>query len=400
MQSKLDNDQETSQASEPTLSILLADDDKDSREYLKILLMNGGHQVIEAENGQQAIDAFKTHNPDIIFMDVIMPEVDGYDATRTIKSLAQQTHVPVIFITSLTDDESLLKCIEAGGDDFLTKPYNAILFYAKLNAHARIRHLTQGLKKKNELLDFFRRNTEREHRIAERVFGKRISLGQLDSPYLNFHFSSMAIFNGDIYQAITADNGDLYVLLGDFTGHGLAAATGTLPVSDAFISQANEKQSIGEIATTLNGLLKEILPADMFCAASIMRYTPSTLSLEVWSGGLPCALGINKTSKEIKVYESKHLPLGILPSSAFDDSTHTIELAPEESLYVYTDGITETMNEDEEMFGEDRLKDAIIEYCDQNNSIDAILKGVQEYSSDDDQQDDISIIELSAQTID
>ena len=396
MDNQSDNAQDNNQDNEPSLTILLADDDKDSREYLKILLMNGGHNVIEAENGQQAIDLYKSHHPDIVLMDVIMPEVDGYEATRTIKSLDQGSHVPLIFITSLTDDESLLKCIEAGGDDFLTKPYNAILFYAKLNAHARIRHLTQGLKKKNELLDFFRRNTEREHRIAERVFGKRISLGQMESPYLNFHFSSMAIFNGDIYQAITTENGDIYVLLGDFTGHGLAAATGTLPVSDAFITHANENQNIGEIAATLNRLLKGILPSDMFCAACIMKFTPSTSSIEVWSGGLPCALAVNSETKAIKLYESEHLPLGILPQNAFDDTTSIITLDEDESLYVYTDGITETMDENEEMFGEERLKNALIEYCDKDNTIDAILNCVQAYNPNTDQQDDISIISLSA----
>ena len=388
---KLDSPQQADES----LRILLADDDPDSRDYLKILLETAGHNVVEAENGREAIELYKSHKPDVVLMDIVMPEVDGYAATKIIKSIDSESHIPVIFITSLTDNNSLLKCMESGGDDFLTKPYNAILLYAKLNAHARIRNLTLGLKKRNDLLDYFRRNTEREHRIAERVFNKRLTLGQQPSTHVRYHISSMAIFNGDIYQCITASSGDTYILLGDFTGHGLAAATGTLPVSDTFISLATENQSISTIATAMNSLLKDILPGDMFCAATIMRLSSKNLNMEIWSGGIPNIFQVNRNTCEIKTIESQHLPLGILGPDDFDDSSHTHQLDQEDRLYLYTDGITETMNHDNEMFGEQRLMNLLQKYCNHEEIISLILNKITEFSDDENQQDDISIIEVS-----
>ena len=391
--------QDASNADSISLTVLLADDDKDSRDFLKILLANAGHRVIEAENGQQAIDLYKEHKPDIVLMDVLMPIVDGYEATKIIKALDENNHVPLLFITSLTDDESLLKCIEAGGDDFISKPYNAIFFYAKLNAHARIRQLTAGLKKRNDLLDFFRRTTEKEHKIAERVFGKRIAKGQQENPYIQHHLSSMAIFNGDIFQSITTKNGDIYFMLGDFTGHGLAAATGTLPVSDTFITLVNENQSISIIARAINSLLKEILPSDMFCAATIIRFCPGKLSFEVWGGGLPFAFIVNRQNKTARVLESQHMPLGILNDAMFDDATTELTLTEDDSLYLYTDGITETLDENNEMYGEERLKQILIDECENPNIIASILDDVDRYTTDAEQQDDISIIRISCRPI-
>lgn len=377
------------------LTLLLADDDKDSREYLKMLISLEGHRVIEAENGQQAIDLFRQHNPDIVLMDIIMPILDGYAATKAIKSFDEQNHVPVLFITSLTDNDSLLKCIEAGGDDFLTKPYNAILLYAKLNAHARIRSLTQGLKKRNELLDYFRVNTEREHRIAERVFNKRLALGQMKTPQVNYHVSSMAIFNGDIFQCVIRQE-YLYLLLGDFTGHGLAAATGTLPVADAFQSLTQDQQPISAIATHLNALLKEILPGDMFCAATLLRLHLPSLQLESWTGGLPALQWFHHQRKDITTIASMHMPFGILNAKDFDNNTEHFTLEEGDKLYLYTDGLTEAMNRDNEMFGEERLQQALVNEGASLNAIERVLKAVAVHTGNHQQQDDVSIIELLA----
>ncbi len=385
-----------SDSQDESLKILLADDDADSRAYLKILLTSSGHQVIEAVDGQQAIEKYRKEKPDIVLMDVIMPVVDGYEATKTIKAIDKNEHIPVLFITSLTDDNSLLKCIDAGGDDFLTKPYNAILLYAKLSAHARIRNLTRGLKKKNDLLDYFRTHTEIEYKIAERVFSKRLAIGQINSPFVKHHFSSMAILNGDIFQCITTPSEDIYILLGDFTGHGLAAATGTLPVSDIFISLTGEERSISSIAETLNSLLKEILPSDMFCATTLMRLDRSRQFVEIWSGGLPDTFLINSNSQEIIAIPSQHMPLGILSKKTFQSDTQVIQLTPNDRLYLYTDGLTETMNRENEMFGEERLKEMLVTLCQDEDAIEKIIAQLMKFSNTDAPQDDLSIVSLSA----
>jgi len=128
---------------------LIVDDEKTNRLVLKSLLAKQGYQTIEAVNGQEAIDLFHRENPSIIFMDVMMPVLDGYEATRQIKAASANHFVPVIFLTAMSDEEALAQCIEAGGDDFLVKPYDKLILQSKIRSMQRIAvlnrevHLTQ-----------------------------------------------------------------------------------------------------------------------------------------------------------------------------------------------------------------------------------------------------------------
>ena len=108
--------------------ILIADDDPFSLEHLKLLLEKDGHEIIAAENGEQALSLFKEHMPELVILDVIMPVMDGLQAARQIKLASANRFVPVLFLTSLESDDDLVECIKAGGDDFLSKPLN----YGKL----------------------------------------------------------------------------------------------------------------------------------------------------------------------------------------------------------------------------------------------------------------------------
>ena len=90
---------------------LIVDDEKTNRLILKSLLSKQGYQTIEAVNGQEAIDLFNQENPSIIFMDVMMPVLDGYEATRQIKAASANRFVPVIFLTAMSDEEALAQCI-------------------------------------------------------------------------------------------------------------------------------------------------------------------------------------------------------------------------------------------------------------------------------------------------
>ncbi len=120
---------------------LIVDDELTNRLILRSLLKKQGYQTLEAENGEQAVKLYQQEMPQIIFMDVMMPIMDGYSATREIKSLAGKKFVPVIFLTAMTDENSLQACIDAGGDDFLVKPYDRFLLQSKIQAMQRIARL-------------------------------------------------------------------------------------------------------------------------------------------------------------------------------------------------------------------------------------------------------------------
>ena len=104
--------------------VLVVDDDDTNRLVLEALLSDAGHRVIEARHGAEAVELYRQHRPDAVLMDVMMPVMDGYEASRRIRALAGRHFVPIIFLTALSDDKSLARCIEAGGSDFLTKPFH------------------------------------------------------------------------------------------------------------------------------------------------------------------------------------------------------------------------------------------------------------------------------------
>lgn len=157
----------------PHLTVLVVDDEEFNRELLTMLLTELDWTVINAADGYEAIECFQKHQPDIVLMDVLMPGMDGYEATRAIKQMAGNQHVPVIFVTSLSDSEAHSRCLDCGGDDFLSKSCNHVILYAKLAAHSRIRRQTLTLDANNRVLA---RHTDRiaiEHTLAGRVFDHR-----------------------------------------------------------------------------------------------------------------------------------------------------------------------------------------------------------------------------------
>ncbi len=108
---------------QPVYKILIADDEPANRTLLKELLIKTGFEVEEASNGREAVEKVKTSRPDLVFMDMRMPVMDGYEAMREIKSLENSAHVPVIAVTASAFSENKKKMLETGMDGYIRKPY-------------------------------------------------------------------------------------------------------------------------------------------------------------------------------------------------------------------------------------------------------------------------------------
>jgi len=119
---------------EATLHVLIAEDGAADRLLLAQIVRRQGHQVLTAENGAEAVALFRQHRPQLVLLDALMPVMDGFEAARQIKALAGETLVPIIFLTSLSEEQALVRCLEAGGDDFIAKPYSAVILAAKIGA--------------------------------------------------------------------------------------------------------------------------------------------------------------------------------------------------------------------------------------------------------------------------
>ena len=122
------------------------------RELLEAYLVDAGYEVLFAANGDEALKRAFEHNPDLVLLDVQMPRMDGYEVCRRLKSNPKTQFTPVVMVTALDSDQDRIDGIDAGADDFLTKPYNSYLLMTRVRSLLRIKQLYDELEERNALL--------------------------------------------------------------------------------------------------------------------------------------------------------------------------------------------------------------------------------------------------------
>lgn len=376
------------------LTILIADDSNSDRLLLDAIIKKQGHRTLLAEDGRVAIDLFKRHSPDIILLDALMPNLDGFETAKFIKSQSQDHFVPIIFLTSLNETQSLAACLDAGGDDFLTKPYNSVILKAKINAFTRMLKMHVTLQAQRDQIAENNNRLIREQEVAKLTFDKIAHEGCLQADNIQYILSPLAIFNGDVLLAARRPNGNLCVILGDFTGHGLSAAVGAIPFSQAFYSMVAKGFSIKDIATELNAKLKEILPLGIFCCACIVDVNFGKQSVEFWVGGLPDIFIYKAKTKDVLRVKSKHLPMGILETHQFKTSTEAMTLDLDDRLFIWSDGVVEAENKQKEQFGEGRLEQVFTDCVEPSLLFSNITQAISQFVGAQSLSDDLSIVEI------
>ena len=370
------------------LSILVAEDDLDSRIQLALILRADGHHVIEACDGAEAIQLFRENRPDLVLMDIVMPNIDGYTAAMAIKEDSNQTFTPIIFLTAADDDSALAKCIEFGGDRFLTKPYNRILLRAEITALQRISTLYAELEN-------YKKQTEEEIELAQHIFNTMFSRNTQQQDDINCWTISAGHFNGDVQLYKQEKDGTFHLFLGDFTGHGLGAALGSLVAGDLFHSLLEQKMDQNTILYELNKKLITVLPIDRFCSAGMASYFPETNELKVWNSGLPAPVLVSSTGEVKHEFNSLDVPLGVLPRSPEDYQVNSHLTHSGDILLLYSDGITDASNAHNEHYGEKRLHNAIHNASSGATAFNHILRSVQGFIGNTPILDDMSLISVS-----
>ena len=132
-------------------NILVVEDDLDIRELISFNLANEGHQVFEANDGEVGIDKARNNNPDLILLDLMLPGIQGLDVCRIIKSDQETKEIPIIMVTALGQEEDIVKGLETGADDYITKPFSIKVLIARLNAVLK-RSTEAGENKSKDIL--------------------------------------------------------------------------------------------------------------------------------------------------------------------------------------------------------------------------------------------------------
>lgn len=373
------------------MKILIVDDQPANQVMLSGLIKRFGHQVTCASNGAEAIDIYTKLSPDVVLLDVMMPVMDGFVTAPRLKALSGEVHLPILFITALDDQATLLKCLEAGGDDFISVPFEPVVLQAKLNAHARVRELSYSLKDKNEALAYHSNRMEREQNVVSHMLANALQENETEYSFLKTYLAPASEFNGDLVLSKGGPLGNFYLFVGDFTGHGLAPATGALPVAQTFFDLAEKGLSIANMVEEFNRKLVKLLPDDMFCAAFVAELSANGERLTYWNGGIPDALLINEAGKVEKRLVPEHMALGILPPEEFSSQVSHCFVEKHTRLITYTDGVVEMTNKADERLSEQGFEILLLRYAAERD-FDGLVEALQNFQQDQEQLDDISLV--------
>jgi len=373
------------------LRVLVVDDVITNRQILQVFVKKLGHEVILAEDGQQAVETFGRESPDLVLMDVMMPVMNGYEATRGIKALCGERWVPVVFLSALDKEENLVTGLEVGGDDYLTKPINFVVLQAKLQSLGRAIQTQRQLMLANAELRAYREAQEAENTLANDILLRQLRRSGLDDPAVAHWISPAAAVSGDVVAAARADSGELFVMLADATGHGLAASISTLPLLTLFYEMVDWGMTLSAVVSRINGQLCQALPSSRFVAAALLMIDEKQGTAQAWVGGVPAVLVLGPDGTVTQTLSSNRVSLGIVE---FDDEMSAVdsfEWRPGSQFAVCSDGLPEAENATGEAFGLERLRAAMAS-APAADRVDAVKAALRQHLGTLSPHDDVTLL--------
>ncbi|BBL59658.1 fused response regulator/phosphatase [Methylomonas koyamae] len=272
---------------------------------------------------------------------------------------AADSYLPIVRISESISDTVLEQCAAADVDTVLFRPVHFGLLLFKIRSSLRLRELyRREREQKNQLLGYWQA-ADLEHEVAAKLFNNVLKADFLETEAVAVSMSPMALFNGDLVLVAKTPEDHLHLLLGDFTGHGLAASIATPPLADMFYGMSRKGFDVEDIAAEINAKLYRLLPANRFLAATLVALYPEGSTLKTIACGLPDHYLVNRIDKSYRTITSNNIPLGIQPAIRPNPQLHRV--GEHESLYLLTDGVFEAENALGELFGAERVLQAILQ---------------------------------------
>ncbi|NEX20636.1 fused response regulator/phosphatase [Thiorhodococcus mannitoliphagus] len=371
---------------------LAVDDDLANLRLLRRMLERMGFAVVTATNGVEALEQFAARRPDLAVLDAVLPGMDGIEVGRRIKSMSAAEFVPIIFLTALADAASIMGCIRAGGDDFLTKPLSFKLLQARVIITERFRDLQRAMSASSEPLHELLEREHEEQRLAERVFSRAINSRNVETQAINSMRRSATTFNGDLLLTQSLPDGGLRILMADITGHGLGATIGALPVAEAFHAMAIKGVDDLQVLEEINRKLYATLPADRFMAAFMVSIAGNGRRLTWWNGGMPS--GWLRSRHGLKELASHALPLGVLTELPPSDAPRALSVQDDDGLLLLSDGVLEAVDSKGATFGDGRLRQHLEAWSHGERLFGSLLAAWERHREGSALEDDVALLEL------
>ncbi|MFH2210377.1 MAG: fused response regulator/phosphatase [Pseudomonadota bacterium] len=371
------------------LKVLVVDDTEPNLLLASKFINKLGHETVLARNGYEALEKFQAESFDLILMDVMMPEMDGYEATRRIREISDRW-VPILFLTAKTQDEDHVMGIQAGGDDYISKPINLPILEARIKAFTRIAEMQQQILENSQQLELYRDENEREQQLAKHLIEKITRSEHMVQDRIRAWNMPAQHFSGDIFISARTPADHIHLLLADGTGHGLSAALNVIPVVEVFYGMSAKGFNISAIAQELNHKIKQLMPTDRFVAATLVSLDFNERILHIWNGGNPPALFVDEKGETLRSWKSTHPALGIFHDHEFDPTSEVFHWSDPGQLILCSDGLIEVQNPAGEEFGLSRLEHTLSSTSlDQRH--DALIAAVHQHMAGLASHDDVSL---------
>ena len=320
--------------------ILVVDDDASSRKLLAKILTRAGFSCTQAPDGFEGLKALRADPPSLLLLDFDMPGMDGAEVLRALRQDANPAiaQIPAIMLTGHGGEASEILCLEAGADDFVTKPINQAVLQARIDTQLRLRSMRSQLQKQNDELEAWRRNLERDLEAARLT---QQSLIPQKPPVLP-GWDIAAIYRpviqvgGDIYGWLRMVDGRTLFWIADATGHGASAALLTTLAKLLFHHGTVEHNEPAEIMEAVNNDFRSIFGARSFMTAMCVALDATTGRISVVGAGHPPLL-VARGGGRTESIPSSAPPLGLLERSEFVETS--VELEPGDAFFLYTDGL-------------------------------------------------------------
>ncbi|HEV8002333.1 MAG TPA: SpoIIE family protein phosphatase [Planctomycetaceae bacterium] len=395
-----------------TASILVVDDVSANLQVLSGMLKERGYKVRPVPSGELALRAARKDPPDLILLDINMPEMNGFEVCRHLKANETLRGIPVIFISALNENLDKVNAFACGGVDYITKPFQMEELHARVETHLKLRRLQVEVEESNSRLERINDRMSRDLEAAAKI--QKTFLPSVAPAVSGLEFAwcyrPCDELAGDALNIIPLGGNRVGLYILDVSGHGVSAALLSVTLS-RLLSPPSDPSSIlirnreindqleisplevtppADVADRLNQLFPFDTATEQFATLLYGVLDLSTGDFRHVSAGHPGPIILPANGPPVTL-ETPGFPIGLSDEAYCERSVH---LAAGDRLYLYSDGLTETMNSDGEAFGDARLREAIGRESGNplRQGIDNLLTGILQWHGGEKLQDDISIL--------
>ena len=374
--------------------ILIVDDAPANLQIVRSILKDD-FKIRVATSGAKALDLVKAKpQPDLILLDVTMPEMDGYEVCGILKATPEARDIPVIFLTGKTETDDETKGFEVGAVDYIHKPFSPAVVKARVHTHLVLREVQKQLARK--LLDI---NNELEMAREIQLAILPHEIPQIRGLEIAARYIPMSSVAGDFYDFIVVDEKHIGIFIADVSGHGLPAAIIASMLKVALTAQSPHAFDPARVLAGLNQSLCGKFKQHFVTAAYVFVDMEKNSIGYAGAGHPPLLLWRTSRGNSSEVLQNG-LILGLFPEATY--SVVEVLVEPGDKIVLYTDGILETRSPSEQEFGVDLFK----AFLESNHSLgadtfaDSLLDELSNWSEHprgNGQEDDITLLAIDFQ---